>query len=144
MHCSQAAGNSDLCICLMLLTAERSPAVSNSLQSINTVLWQHHVALCTVKHNVPSAVSVDCSTSAATPAHTCTVAQSSPCTLFLLLLPQQMHITCERVQISHTFFDAPGAQAATFIEGRDADLAPGAKPYVTMVFCGPADYKVNL
>lgn len=51
---------------------------------------------------------------------------------------------CERLQISHTFFDAPGAAAATFIEGREADLAPGGKPYVTMVFCGPADYKVNL
>jgi hypothetical protein len=55
-----------------------------------------------------------------------------------------MHIKCERLQISHTFFDAPGAEAATFIEGREADLAPEAKPYVTMVFCGPADYKVNL
>ena len=51
---------------------------------------------------------------------------------------------CERLQISHTFFDAPGAAAATFVEGREAHLAPGAKPYVTMVFCGPADYKVNL
>ena len=83
--------------------------------------------------------------SAATSAHTCTVAPSTPCTLFLLLLlVQQMHIMCERLQISHTFFDAPGAEAATFIEGREADLAPEAKPYVTMVFCGPADYKVNL
>ncbi|DBA93395.1 TPA: hypothetical protein ACH3X2_003664 [Trebouxia sp. C0005] len=44
-------------------------------------------------------------------------------------------------KISHTFFDAPGAGAATFIEGKEADLAPEAKPYVTMVFCGPADYK---
>ena len=50
---------------------------------------------------------------------------------------------CEGLQISHTFFDAPGAEAAIFLEGREADLAPEAKPYVTMVFCGPADYKVN-
>lgn len=45
-------------------------------------------------------------------------------------------------QISHTFFDAPGAQAATFVEGKQAVVAPQSKPYVTMVFCGPADYKV--
>ena len=50
---------------------------------------------------------------------------------------------CMCAQISHTFFDAPGAQAATFIEGKEADPASLSKPYVTMVFCGPADYKVN-
>ncbi|DBA91536.1 TPA: hypothetical protein ACH3X1_003159 [Trebouxia sp. C0004] len=44
-------------------------------------------------------------------------------------------------KIAHTFFDAPGAEAATFVESRQADLAPETKPYVTMVFCGPADYK---
>ena len=47
------------------------------------------------------------------------------------------------VQISHTFFDAPGAQAAVFVEGKEADPASQSKPYVTMVFCGPADYKVT-
>ena len=46
-------------------------------------------------------------------------------------------------QISHTFFDAPGAQAATFVEGNEATVASQSKPYVTMVFCGPADYKVH-
>lgn len=49
---------------------------------------------------------------------------------------------CVPEQTSHTFFDAPGAQAATFVEGKQAVVAPKSKPYVTMVFCGPADYKV--
>lgn len=44
------------------------------------------------------------------------------------------------LQVAHTFFDAPGAHAAIFSE--DA-LLPQDKPYVTMVFCGPADYKVK-
>ena len=59
------------------------------------------------------------------------------------------------VQIAHTFFDAPGAAAATFTDVKEVEGVPlpveGVpipqspwKPYVTVVFCGPADYKVPL
>ena len=46
------------------------------------------------------------------------------------------------MQISHTFFDAPGALAATFVD-TEGEAITQDKPYVTMVFCGPADYKAS-
>lgn len=77
--------------------------------------------------------------------------QLSPHNTYAMLLSAMLNATIPNKfwtlvfvaeQISHTFFDAPGAQAATFVEGTEATVASPSKPYVTMVFCGPADYKV--
>lgn len=62
-----------------------------------------------------------------------------------MIIMQLTHSVCTCIQIAHTFFDAPGALAATFIEPQEAgaEAANDNKPYITMVFCGPADYKVH-
>ena len=63
--------------------------------------------------------------------------------MHVTLLQQHNIKTCMLcVQISHTFFDDPGALAATFVD-TEGEAISQDKPYVTMVFCGPADYKAS-